>query len=144
MKTVSDVLSRKDNRIWTIHPEDTVFDAIRMMADHEVGALPVMVDDELRGIISERDYARKVILKDKASKSTFVEDIMTSRVIDAQLQDRVEDCISKMQSHHIRHLPVVEQGRVVGMLSLRDLFAILVEDQASTIDQMEHYIRGEV
>ncbi len=144
MKTVSDVLSRKDNRIWTIHPEDTVFDAIRMMADHEIGALPVMVGDEMRGIISERDYARKVILKDKASKSTSVEDIMTSRVIIAEPLERVEDCISKMQSHHIRHLPVVEEERVVGMLSLRDLFVTLLEDQASTIDQMEHYIRGEV
>lgn len=144
MKTVSDVLSRKDNRIWTIHPEDTVFDAIRMMADHEIGALPVMVDDEMRGIISERDYARKVILKDKASKSTSVADIMTSRVITAEPQERVEDCISKMQSNHIRHLPVVEDERVVGILSLRDLFVTLLEDQASTIDQMEHYIRGEV
>ncbi len=144
MKTVSDVLSRKDNRIWTIHPEDTVFDAIRMMADHEIGALPVMVDDEMRGIISERDYARKVILKDKASKSTSVADIMTSRVITAEPQERVEDCISKMQSNHIRHLPVVEDERVVGILSLRDLFVALLEDQASTIDQMEHYIRGDV
>ena len=144
MKTVHEVLAHKDNRIWAVHPEDSVYDAIRKMADHEVGALMVLVDDEMKGIVSERDYARKVILKDKSSKDTQVQEIMTRKVICATSEDRVADCISLMQAHHVRHLPVVDDGALVGMLSLRDLFATIVADLASTIDQMEHYIRGEV
>lgn len=144
MKTVHEVLAHKDNRIRSVHPDDTVYDAIRMMADHEVGALLVMVDDQLKGIISERDYARKVILKDKSSRQTQVAEIMTHDVVGATSYDRVGECISKMKDHHIRHLPVIDDGTVVGMLSLRDLFSTIIEDQASTIDQMEHYIRGEV
>jgi CBS domain-containing protein len=144
MKTVHEVLAHKDNRLRCVHPDDTVYDAIRMMAVHEVGALLVMVDDDLRGIISERDYARKIILKDKASKDTRVADIMTHDVVDATSHEQVSECIAKMQEHHIRHLPVIDDGVVIGMLSLRDLFSTIIEDQASTIDQMEHYIRGEV
>ncbi len=144
MKTVHEVLAHKDNRIWSVHPEDSVYDAIRKMADHEVGALLVMEDDDLKGIISERDYARKVILKDKSSKSTRVEDIMTRKVICAKPDDDVDGCVSLMRKHHVRHLPVVGDDSVIGMLSLRDLFATIIEDQASTIDQMEHYIRGEI
>jgi CBS domain-containing protein len=144
MKTVHEVLAHKDNRLRSVHPDDTVYDAIRMMADHEVGALLVMVGDELKGIISERDYARKVILKDKGSRHTSVAEIMTYEVVTASSHDRVGECISKMKQHHIRHLPVIDDGTVVGMLSLRDLFSTVIEDQASTIDQMQHYIRGEV
>ena len=144
MKTVHEVLAHKDNRIWSVHPEDSVYDAIRKMADHEVGALLVMEDDDLKGIISERDYARKVILKDKSSKSTRVEEIMTRKVICAKPEDDVDGCVSLMRKHHVRHLPVVGDDNVIGMLSLRDLFATIIEDQASTIDQMEHYIRGEI
>ncbi|MDH3641295.1 MAG: CBS domain-containing protein [Gammaproteobacteria bacterium] len=144
MKTVHEVLAHKDNRLRRVHPDDTVYDAIRMMADHEVGALLVMVDDELKGIISERDYARKVILKDKGSKHTSVAEIMTQEVVAATSHDKVGDCVTKMKDHHFRHLPVIDDGVVIGMLSLRDLFSTIIEDQASTIDQMEHYIRGEV
>jgi len=144
VKTVHEVLAHKDNRLRAVHPDDTVYDAIRMMAIHEVGALLVMVGDDLEGIISERDYARKVILKDKASKHTRVAEIMTREVVGATSQDRVGDCVAKMQQHHIRHLPVIDDGLVVGMLSLRDLFSTIIEDQASTIDHMQHYIRGEV
>ena len=143
MKTVHEVLAHKDNRIRSVHPEDSVYDAIRSMADHEVGALLVMVDADLMGIISERDYARKVILLDKASKHTLVAEIMTRKVIAASPHDRVSDCVAKMKKHHIRHLPVIDRGAVIGMLSLRDLFSSIIEDQASTIDQMQHYIRGE-
>jgi len=144
VKTVHEVLAHKDNRLRAVHPDDTVYDAIRMMAIHEVGALLVMVGDELKGIISERDYARKVILKDKASKHTRVAEIMTREVVGATSHDQVGDCVAKMQEHHIRHLPVIDDGMVVGMLSLRDLFSTIIEDQASTIDHMQHYIRGEV
>ena len=144
MKTVHEVLAHKDNRLRVVHPDDTVYDAIRMMADHEVGALLVMVADELKGIISERDYARKVILKDKVSRLTSVSEIMTHEVIGATSHDRVGECVAKMREHHIRHLPVIDDGTVIGMLSLRDLFSTIIEDQATTIDQMQHYIRGEV
>jgi CBS domain-containing protein len=144
MKTVHEVLAHKDNRIRSVHPEDSVYDAIQSMADHEVGALLVMVDADLMGIISERDYARKVILRDKASKHTLVAEIMTREVIAASPHDRVADCVAKMKKHHIRHLPVIDRGAVIGMLSFRDLFSSIIEDQASTIDQMQHYIRGEV
>ena len=144
MKTVHEVLAHKDSRIWSVHPEDSVYDAIRKMADHEVGALVVMVGDEMQGIISERDYARKVILKDKSSKATEVREIMSRNVIHVTSELDVDSCVSLMQEHHIRHLPVVDGDAVIGMLSLRDLFATIIEDQASTIDQMAHYIRGEV
>ena len=144
MKTVHEILAHKDNRIRSVHPDDSVYDAIRMMADHEVGALLVMVDDEVRGIISERDYARKVILRDKASRDTRVAEIMTHEVIAATSHDRIAGCVAKMKDNHVRHLPVIDDGVVIGMLSLRDLFSTIIEDQASTIDQMEHYIRGEV
>jgi CBS domain-containing protein len=144
MKTVHEVLAHKDRRIWSVHPEDSVYDAIRKMADHEVGALVVMVADEMRGIISERDYARKVILKDKSSKDTQVQEIMSRKVIRTKSEDHVDECVSLMRTHHIRHLPVVDHDRVIGMVSLRDLFTTIIQDQASTIDQLEHYIRGEV
>jgi CBS domain-containing protein len=144
MKTVHEVLAHKDSHIWSVHPEDSVYDAIRKMADHEVGALVVMVGDDMRGIISERDYARKVILKDKSSKDTQVQEIMSRNVVRTTSEDHVDECVSLMRTHHIRHLPVVDNARVIGMVSLRDLFATIIEDQASTIDQLEHYIRGEV
>ena len=144
MKTVHELLAHKDNRIWSVHPEDSVYDAIRKMADHEVGALLVMVGDDMRGIISERDYARKVILKDKSSKATQVQEIMSRNVITATAEDHVDACVALMRNHHIRHMPVMDGKAVIGMLSLRDLFATIIEDLASTVDQLEHYIRGEV
>lgn len=144
MKTVHELLAHKDNRIWSVHPEDSVYDAIRKMADHEVGALLVMVGDDMLGIISERDYARKVILKDKSSKATQVQEIMSRNVITATAEDHVEACVALMRNHHIRHMPVMDGKAVIGMLSLRDLFATIIEDLASTVEQLEHYIRGEV
>ena len=113
-----------------------------MMSDHHVGALPVMIEGKLVGIVSERDYARKVILKDKSSKTTRVSEIMTRDVISVSTQDRMSDCVDLMTSHHIRHLVVVDQGEVSGMLSLRDLFMEIIDEQSETIDQLEGYIRG--
>ena len=105
--------------------------------------MPVMIEGKLVGIVSERDYARKVILKDKSSKRTRVSEIMTREVITVSSRDRVEACIEKMQTHHIRHLVVEDAGVVTGMLSLRDLFSEIIAEQAETIDHLEHYIRGE-
>ena len=143
MKNVHDVLKRKGDDIWSIRPVDTVFDAIAMMADREVGALLVMIEEQLVGIISERDYARKVILEDKNSKQTRVSEIMTRQVITVTSDDHIEDCVTLMKQHHIRHLPVIDAGIVSGVVSLRDLFTTIIDEQAFTIEQLEHYIRGE-
>ena len=144
MRTVSDLISHKGNEVWSASPIDTVFDAIAAMAEHEIGALLVMLDDDVVGIISERDYTRKVILQDRSSKLTRVSEIMTSEVIRVTPEDHINDCVSLMKSHHIRHLPVMKDGVVLGMLSLRDLFSEIIDEQAHTIEHLEHYIRGEV
>lgn len=144
MKTVNDVLRHKGNGgVHSIVPIASVYEAIELMAERHIGALPVLQDDKLVGIISERDYARKVILKDKSSKQTKVSEIMTREVIRVTPRERVDGCISKMREHHIRHLVVEEEGLVVGMLSLRDLFTEVIAEQAETIGQLETYIRGE-
>jgi CBS domain-containing protein len=144
MKTVHDVLNHTGatNVSW-VPPIATVYDAIKTMSDRHVGALPVIQEGTLVGIISERDYARKVILKDRSSKTTRVSEIMTQEVITVGDGETVEACIGLMKSHHIRHLVVVEEGRVVGMVSLRDLFNEIIDQQAETIHQLEHYIRGQ-
>ena len=107
------------------------------------GSVPVMIDDKLVGVVSERDYARKVILRDKSSKQTRVSEIMTQSVVTVTSHDRVADCVDLMLKHHIRHLVVVDEGTVAGMLSLRDLYTEIIDEQAETIDQLEHYVRGE-
>lgn len=137
-------IQRESNSIWSIAPTDSVFTAIARMAEHEVGALIVLHDDQLMGIISERDYARKVILKEKASKLIPVSEIMTHEVICVSPQHHIDECVNLMKENHIRHLPVLEADNIVGMLSLRDLFSATIEEQATTIEHLEHYIRGEV
>ena len=145
MKSVSDVLRHKGaTSVWSVLPTDTVFSAIATMAEREVGALLVMQNDNLMGIVSERDYTRKVILRDRSSKDTHVSDIMTHDVIEVSPLNGIADCVKLMKDHHIRHLPVTDAGKVVGMLSLRDLFSEIIDEQADTIDQLQHYIRGEV
>ena len=143
MKTVRDVLQHTGDDVFSIGPIETVYDAIQMMADRLVGALPVMLDGQMVGIVSERDYARKVILEDKSSKQTRVSEIMTRDVISVTPHHQVEDCFGLMNEHHVRHLPVVDEGVVVGMLSTRDLFSEIIDEQAFTIDQLQHYIRGQ-
>ena len=156
MKTVSEVMQHKlalqrerlesegliGGEVYSVAPITSVFNAIKMMSDHHVGALPVMIEGKLVGIISERDYARKVILKDKSSKTTRVSEVMTRDVVTVNTHDRMADCVDLMSNHHIRHLVVVEEGAVVGMLSLRDLFLEIIDEQSETIDQLEDYIRG--
>ncbi len=144
MQRVSDILAHKGGQIFSISPDETVFSAIAMMAEREVGALLVSRDDRPVGIISERDYTRNVILKDKSSKQTRVADIMTSELVTVSSQEHVDECVSLMKAHHIRHLPVCDDGAVKGMLSLRDLFSAIIDEQAHTIEHLEHYVRGEV
>ncbi|MDZ7671000.1 MAG: CBS domain-containing protein [Gammaproteobacteria bacterium] len=144
MKTVRDVLNHTGaTSVHSVSPIATVYEAIESMSERHVGALPVLQDNTLVGIISERDYARKVILKDRSSKNTRVSEIMTQDVVTVDREHTVDACINLMKSHHIRHLVVVEEGRVTGMLSLRDLFTEIIDEQAQTIDQLEHYIQGQ-
>lgn len=142
MTTVAQLLDYKGRDIWSVSPHDSVFDAIQLMADKGVGALLVMENESLVGIISERDYARKVILKGKSSKQTSVNDIMTKDVLFSQLEQSVEECMVLMTDKHIRHLPVVDNKQVVGMISIGDLVKTIIADQKFTIQQLEQYISG--
>lgn len=145
MKLVNELLQHKsDQSIWSIGPNDPVFTAIERMAEHEVGALLVLDQSRLVGIVTERDYARKVILRDKSSKQIPVAEIMTQDVITVTSDLHIDECVNLMKANHVRHLPVIDDAVIVGMLSLRDLFSATIEEQASTIDQLQHYIRGEV
>jgi len=138
--TVRNLIDRKGRAIFSVDPEDPVLEAIRMMADHHVGALMVMKADQLQGIISERDYARKVILHGRSSAETPVWQIMSSPVLTVTPAQTVQECMQLMTEHRVRHLPVVEGGQVLGMISIGDLVKAVIEDQQQTIEQLENYI----
>ena len=140
MMTVKQLLRGKGNAIYYVAPEDPVLEAIRLMADRRVGALLVMKGDELAGIVSERDYARKVILLGRSSSATPVWQIMSSPVHTVTPDQSLQDCMRLMTEQRVRHLPVTEQGRVVGVLSIGDLVKAVIEDQRQTIEQLEDYI----
>ncbi|HEY5807052.1 MAG TPA: CBS domain-containing protein [Povalibacter sp.] len=140
MLRVTYLLALKGKDVWSVDPDAAVLDAIRIMADRHIGALPVMRGGELIGIISERDYARKVILKGRSSADTPVRDIMTSPVVTIGPDDAVHNCMEIMTQKRIRHLPVIERGKVVGMISIGDLVKAVIEEQQQTIDQLERYI----
>ena len=143
MLTVQQVLNQKQtNEIWHIKPDNTVYEAIQVMATKKVGALLVMKGVALKGIISERDYAREVILKGHSSTDTRVDDIMSSNVISVSSSESVEASLAVMTDNHIRHLPIVDENIVIGVLSLGDLVKTIINDQQSTIQQLESYIRG--
>jgi len=142
MTTVRHLLDRKGRALFSIEPEDPVLEAIRMMADHHVGALLVMRGTELAGILSERDYARKVVLLGRSSAETPVWQIMTSPVMTVSPDNSVQDCMRLMTERRIRHLPVMEGGRVVGMVSIGDLVKAVIEEQQQTIEQLETYIHS--
>jgi CBS domain-containing protein len=140
--TIAMVLKEKGQNIWSLDPEALVYDAIEMMANKHVGALLVTSGGKLVGIISERDYARKVILQERSSKQTQVKEIMTSSVIVIRPDQTVEDCMRLMTENRIRHLPVVENEKVLGVVSIGDLVKWVVSAQAETIHQLQHYIAG--
>ena len=143
MKTVAELLKAKPARVVKVSPEQSVLDAIKVLAQENVGALLVMTGDRLAGILSERDYTRKVILKGRASDSTRVEEIMTANVICVNPRTRTRDCMALMTEKNIRHLPVLDEGRVIGMVSIRDIVSDIIADQDFTIEQLEHYISGQ-
>ena len=140
--TIAMVLKEKGQNIWSLDPEALVYDAIEMMANKHVGALLVTSGGKLVGIISERDYARKVILQERSSKQTQVKEIMTSSVVVVRPDQTVEDCMRLMTENRIRHLPVVENEEVLGVVSIGDLVKWVVSAQAETIHQLQHYIAG--
>ena len=143
MKTVSELLKTKPSRVVAVKPEDSVLDAIKVLARENVGAAIVMVGARLAGIFSERDYTRKVILKGRSSDTTRVEEIMTANVVVVSPRTKTRECMALMTEKGIRHLPVVEEGRVVGMVSIRDIVSDIIADQDFTIEQLEHYISGQ-
>ncbi len=140
MKLVRHILDTKGDEIWHTTPEDSVLDAIKLMAEKKIGALLVMEEDNLSGIVSERDYARKVILQGKSSRETPVRDIMTAEVTVINPQETVEQCMTLMTEKRMRHLPVVEDGKVVGVVSIGDLVKAIIAEQQFHIEQLESYI----
>jgi CBS domain-containing protein len=142
MLRVNYLLALKGKKLWTVAPDEPVLEAIRRMADKHIGALPVMRGDELVGIVSERDYARKVILMGRSSSDTPVADIMTTPVVTVSPDEAVHRCMELMTDRRIRHLPVMDRGKVVGIISIGDLVKAVIEEQQQTIDQLERYIAG--
>ena len=142
MNTVKQILDVKGYEVWTISKDVPVFDAIKLMAEKEVGAIIVKDGDKVVGIISERDYARNIILKGRSSQQTLVKEIMTPRVIYVLPNQRAEECMALMTENKIRHLPVLDGDKLIGMLSIRDLLKAIIDDQKFTIDQLQKYITG--
>lgn len=142
MLRVRYLLSLKDPALWSIGSEEPVLQAIQLMADKRIGALPVMKDGELVGIVSERDYARKVILLGRSSADTPVWQIMSAPVTTVTPEEEVHRCMEIMTEQHIRHLPVIERGKLIGIISIGDLVKAVIDEQQQTIDQLERYIAG--
>jgi CBS domain-containing protein len=142
MKTVSQLLQGKGSNVWSVAPDSSVFDALKMMAEKNCGALLVMSDDKLRGILTERDYARKVILLGKSSHELAVREIMSDKVVCVGPTQTVDECMALMSSKRIRHLPVLEGGHVIGVLSIGDLVKEVIEQQQQTIRELESYIHS--
>jgi len=144
MKTVAELLRTKPTRpVIKVAPEASVLDAIKVLASENIGAAVVMSGDRLAGIFSERDYTRKVILKGRSSDTTRVEEIMTANVVVVSPRTKTRECMALMTEKNIRHLPVVDEGRVIGMVSIRDIVGDIIADQDFTIEQLEHYISGQ-
>jgi CBS domain-containing protein len=140
MRLVCEILQSKGHDVWFVRPEAFVFDAVKMMSERSVGALLVMEGEKMVGIISERDYARKVVLAGKSSKQTQVKDIMTQRVLWVAPERTIEECMALMTDKRVRHLPVVDNTQVVGMVSIGDLVKAIIAEQQIIIDQLQNYI----
>ncbi len=140
--TIGTILHHKGATVWTISPQATVFEAIQLLARKNIGALPVMEGDQLVGIFSERDYTRKVALEGKTSHTTRVRDILSPNVATITPHDTVEEAMRRMTEKHIRHLPVVEDCKVVGLISIGDMVNWIISAQTAQIDQLESYVSG--
>jgi CBS domain-containing protein len=142
MKTVSDLLQGKGHRVWSVAPETSVYQALELMADKDIGAVLVLEGGRIAGIFSERDYARKIILKGKASRETPVREIMTSNVLFIRPEQSVAECMALMTNKHIRHLPVLAGDELIGMISIGDVVKAIIDEQEFMIEQLENYISG--
>jgi CBS domain-containing protein len=143
MKLIKHLLDSRGRHIVSVPPDTTVLEAITLMADKTIGSLVIMDDDELLGIVTERDYARKVIIKGRSSRTTLCSEIMTTGVFTTSCSESVNDCMALMTEKRIRHLPVVEDNRVVGMVSIGDLVEAIISDQKEEIEQLGQYISGQ-
>jgi CBS domain-containing protein len=139
---VSSILRHKGDGVWSVAPDASVYQAISIMAEKGIGALPVIADGRLIGILSERDYARKVVLQSRSSKDTLVREIMTTPVVSVSPSNTVEDCMRTMTLQRIRHLPVVDEGRILGIVSIGDLVRKVISTQGEIIQHLEEYISG--
>ncbi len=144
MKLVKHVLSEKGSDTWTVNYNDTVYAALQLMADKGIGAVLVMDNGKLCGILSERDYARKVILKGESSKELKVKDIMTRDVLYVKPDNNMEECMATMTKKRARHLPVLEEGKLIGMISIGDVVKAVIEEKEYMIKQLENYIHGKI
>jgi CBS domain-containing protein len=142
MKTVRDIIETKGRDVWSILPDATVFDALKIMADKNVGALLVLDGEIVAGILSERDYARKVILHGRSSKELKVKEIMSSKVYFVSPEQNIEDCMTLFTDKRVRHLPVLENERLAGVISIGDVVKAIITEQKSTIKHLENYITG--
>ena len=142
MKLVQHLLDTKGRHVIAIGPGASVFDAIKLMAEKGIGSLVVMEDEKMHGIITERDYARKVIIKGRSSETTRVAEIMTTEVVTASSSQTVKECMEVMTERRLRHLPVIEDNRVIGLISIGDLVQAIIADQQAEIEQLESYISG--
>jgi CBS domain-containing protein len=142
MKIVRDILQAKGTEVYTIPPDTTVYEALQKMAEKNVGALLVVNDNEVAGIISERDYARKVALKGKFSKDVPVSEIMATHIVRVNPYQDIEACMELMSDKHVRHLPVIQDGRIVGIISIGDIVKAIIEHKEEIINQLENYIKG--
>ena len=142
MKTVGEILKTKDREVWVITPETIVFDALKMMANKNVGALVVLDGVTIAGILSERDYARKVILVGKSSKELKAREIMSANVYFVTLEQNIEDCMALFTNKRVRHLPVLQNEELIGIISIGDVVKAIIAEQESTIKHLENYITG--
>ena len=142
MTTIAQLLNAKGDQIWSVEPKATIFEALEIMSEKEIGALLVMEDGKLTGIFSERDYARKVILKGKSSKETPVGELMTKKVFYIDSQKTINDCMVMMTAKRIRHVPVIEDNQVMGIVTIGDVVNQIISEQEVTINHLENYITG--
>lgn len=142
MTTIAQLLNAKGDQIWSVEPKATIFEALEIMSEKEIGALLVMEDGKLKGIFSERDYARKVILKGKSSKETPVGELMTKKVFYMDPQKSINDCMAMMTAKRIRHVPVIEDNQVMGIVTIGDVVNQIISEQEVTINHLENYITG--
>jgi CBS domain-containing protein len=142
ISTVRQILQYKSSEVWSVTPETTIFEALQLMAEKDIGAVLVMKDDELVGIFSERDYARQAVLHKETIKYLPVKELMTREVFRVSPEQTVQDCMVLMTAHHFRHLPVVENGKVIGIITIGDVVKSVIADQNLLLEEMQNYISG--